>query len=365
MSFDAKKTFKIDSLQILDETGHITGDYVPDLSQADLKKLYELMVLTRVFDEKAISLQRQGRLGTYASIRGQEAISVGAGFMLRHDDWFFPAFRDYGTYFARDYPIVKLLLYWAGDERGGMIPPDQNIFTVPVPVGTQIPHAVGAAWTAKIRKLSYAVLVFCGDGATSKGDFHEGLNIAGVFQLPLIVIVQNNQWAISVPRTKQTAAETIAQKAIAYGIPGIQIDGNDIFAVIESTKNALYQARAGKGPTLIEAVTYRMGDHTTADDASRYRSDAELKKWKKRDPIRRLEKYLKSKKIIDSKYVNKVRKNAKSKIEAAVKEMEALPPPNPDSIFSYIYSRLPWFLEEQLQEFHDYLDLLREDHTVD
>jgi TPP-dependent pyruvate/acetoin dehydrogenase alpha subunit len=202
--------------------------------------------------------------------------------------------------------------------------------------------------------------VFCGEGATSKGDFHEGMNMAGVYSLPLVLVVQNNHWAISVPRARQTAAETIAQKAIAYGIPGIQVDGNDVLAVAETTKKALNRARAGKGPMLIEAVTYRMGDHTTADDAKRYRSASELKKWERRDPIKRFESYLKKTKVINSSEIAKIADHAKTTIETAVQKMEALPPPNPDSIFQYTYATLPWNLEEQLEEFHDYLARLKE-----
>ena len=360
MPFGGNKTFKIESLQIINEKGLTARDYKPLLSTKDLKRLYELLILSRVFDEKAINLQRQGRLGTYASIRGQEAVSVGAGFALESDDWYFPAFRDIGVYLAREFPIPRLLLYWAGDERGGQIPPDHRIFTIAVPVGTQIPHAVGAAWAAKLKNQSHAVMVFCGDGATSKGDFHEGLNMAGVFGLPLVVVVQNNHWAISLPRHKQTAAETIAQKAIAYGIPGIQVDGNDVLAVHEATANALKRARAGKGPTLIEAITYRIGDHTTADDAGRYRTDKELAKWKRRDPIKRFEKYLKTQNLIDAHFITTVAKTKKAEIETAVKEMEAIPPPDPESIFTYMYANLPWDLEEQRQTFQEYLQLSKE-----
>lgn len=360
MTLSKNKTFKIQTLQLINEKGIAPAGYKPTLSPKQLKHMYELLILTRTFDEKAINLQRQGRLGTYAAVRGQEAVSVGAGLALEKQDWYFPAFRDIGVYLARDYPIPRLLLYWAGDERGGKIPVDHRIFTIAVPVSTQIPHAVGAAWAAKLKKQSHAVMVFCGDGATSKGDFHEGMNMAGVYNLPLVLIVQNNHWAISVPRHKQTAAETIAQKAIAYGIPGVQVDGNDVLAVYEATKTALQNARAGKGPTLIEAVTYRMGDHTTADDAGRYRSDKELEKWRKRDPIIRFEKYLKTQKVITASYISKTAKSKKAQMEAAVAEMEAIPPPDPESIFTSTYSQMPWDLEEQRQSFLDYLQLSKE-----
>ncbi len=361
MVLSRKKSFKIQTLQVLDEKGNLLQKTPPALSDNELKRLYELLILTRAFDEKAIILQRQGRLGTYASIRGQEAVSVAAGFALQKDDWLFPAFRDYGAYFARNFSIAQLLLYWSGDERGGQIPDDQRIFTVAVPVGTQIPHAVGAAWAARLRQESHATLVFFGDGATSEGDFHEGLNIAGVNQLPVVFLCQNNQWAISVPRSRQTASKTIAQKAIAYGFPGIQVDGNDILGVYEATRNALSRARKGNGPTLIEAVTYRLGDHTTADDAVIYRDEKEVKLWTRRDPIIRFERYLASRGLWTLKNQKQVLKDAKNQVESAIVEMEAMPPQDPDSIFTYTLNSLPWNLEEQLRDFKEYLQNRQEE----
>src|SRR5918996_5952909 len=262
------QSFSVEWLQILDENGNCDEELRPPLAREDIKKLYEWMVLARVFDEKAFKLQREGRLGTYASILGQEAAQVGSAFALRAGDWMFPSFREPGASLVRGLPMRMILQYWAGDERGSIIPQGQNDFPISIPVATQIPIGAGVAWGAKYKGDNIAVLVFLGDGATSKGDFHEGLNAAGVFSLPVVFFCQNNQWAISVPLKRQTAAETLAQKAIAYGFPGIQVDGNDVFAVYSATDQALKRARAGQGPTFIEAVTYRIGDHTTADDAS-------------------------------------------------------------------------------------------------
>ncbi|WDT81939.1 MAG: thiamine pyrophosphate-dependent dehydrogenase E1 component subunit alpha [Candidatus Manganitrophus sp.] len=274
--------FKIEFLQILDEAGQVDRALWPGLDEKEIKGFYESMVLIRTFDEKALNLQREGRLGTYASVQGQEAAQVGSAAALRPSDWIFPAFREPGVSILRGLPMRMIYQYWSGDERGSAIPEDQHDFPIAIPVGTHIPHAVGAAWAAQFKGDPVAVAAFFGDGATSKGDFHEGLNFAGVFHLPIVFICQNNHWAISVPLSRQTAAATLAQKAIAYGFEGIQVDGNDVFAVYTAVKNALEKARRGEGPTLIECYTYRLSDHTTADDASRYRKVEEVATWRKR-----------------------------------------------------------------------------------
>jgi pyruvate dehydrogenase E1 component alpha subunit len=242
-----------------------------------------------------------------------------------------------------------ILQYWAGDERGSNIPQGQNDFPITIPVGTQIPIGAGAAWGAKLRGDKIAVLVYLGDGATSKGDFHEGLNLAGVFSLPVVFFCQNNQWAISVPLTRQTAAQTLAQKAIAYGFPGIQVDGNDAFAVYKATHEALARARAGGGPTFIEAVTYRIGDHTTADDASRYRSKETVEQWKKKDPIDRLIRYMISQGLWDEAYGQQTTANARARVEAAVEELQAIAPPQPKDMFRFIFQEMTEELREQME----------------
>ncbi len=345
------ETFSVESLQILDADGNCDEELRPPLSDEQTKKLFEWMVLARTFDQKAFKLQREGRLGTYASIYGQEAAQVGSAFALRPTDWMFPAFREPGASFVRGLPLRMILQYWAGDERGSQIPEGLNDFPISIPVATQIPIAVGVALAAKVKGDPIAVMAYMGDGATSKGDFHEGLNFAGVFSAPVVFLCQNNQWAISVPVRRQTAAKTLAQKAIAYGFNGIQVDGNDIFAVYRAADEALHRARAGKGPTFIECLTYRVGDHTTADDASRYRSDDEVEQWKSKDPIERLKKYMEKKNLWSNSYDQAVVSEAKEKVEQAVKEQENSPAADPRDIFRFTFQELTAELKEQMDDF--------------
>jgi len=297
-----------------------------------------------------LKLQREGRTGTYASIRGQEAAQVASAYALESNDWFFPSFRENAVYIARGLTIEMLYEYWAGDERGNKIPDDVNAFTVAIPVGTQIPHAVGFAWAARLKKDKRAVLVYLGDGATSEGDFHEGLNFAGIFKIPVIFLCQNNQWATSIPRNKQTASETLAQKAFAYGFEGIQVDGNDAFAVYRATRDALEKARSGRGPTLIECVTYRMSDHTTSDDASRYRRKEELNEWIRKDPIDRLRKYMKRASIWNEDYERTVQAEAARRLQEAVEKAESIPPPDLRDLFTWTYAEMSPHLKEQYDE---------------
>jgi len=237
--------FDVKYLQILDENGNVDESLLPKISVEQIKKMYEFMVLIRTFDETALSLQREGRILTYAPLKGQEAVQVGSAFAMEREDWVFPTYRDNGVYIVRGFPMKMLYQYWAGDERGMAIPEGINIFTVCIPVATQVSHAVGFAWAEKMKKGKSVVFVYFGDGATSKGDFYESLNFAGVFKVPLVGICQNNQWAISVPRSRQSAAKTLAQKAIAFGFNGIQVDGNDIFAVYKAVREAREKALSG------------------------------------------------------------------------------------------------------------------------
>jgi pyruvate dehydrogenase E1 component alpha subunit len=345
------ETFSVEWLQILDEDGNCDEELLPPLSYEQVKKLFEWMVLARTFDEKAFKLQREGRLGTYASILGQEAAQIGSAFALRPTDWMFPAFREPGASFVRGLPMRMILQYWGGDERGSQIPEGLNDFPISIPVATQIPIAVGVALAAKSKGDPIAVMAFMGDGATSKGDFHEGLNFAGVFSAPVVFVCQNNQWAISVPLRRQTAAKTLAQKAFAYGLPGIQVDGNDVFAVYRAATEALIRAREGKGPSLIECVTYRVGDHTTADDASRYRDREEVERWKQKDPIERLRKYMEKGGLWSKSYDQAVRLESKEKVEQAVHEQESFPPPDPRDIFRFTFQDLTAELKEQMDRF--------------
>src|SRR3989344_917683 len=353
MSFKVIKTFEIKRLEILNQAGKCDDKLKPKLSNEDIKKLYEAMILTRIYDQKAFSLQRSGRLGTYPEMQGQEATIIGSASALENDDWIFPSFREVGGLILRGYSAEQSLQYWGGDERGLKIDEELNIFPMAITVGAQSLHAVGAGMAKQIKKEEGVIVTYFGDGATSEGDLSEALNFAGVFNVPIVFICQNNQFAISVSRKKQTKAETLAQKAIAAGFEGIQVDGNDVFAVYKATKDALTKARNGKGPTFIECETYRMGDHTTSDDASRYRDKKEVESWKKKDPIERLEKYMKAKKIWNETYHNKVVEDATKKVENAVNKYLNIQNANPEEIFGYIYSDLTYQLKEQMKEFRE------------
>jgi len=347
------ESFEVEWLQVLDEKGKADQKLMPKLSKEEILKLYEYMVLTRIFDEKAFNMQRQGRIGTYAQSLGQEASAVGSAFALKEEDWVFPSFREHGVFIVKKMPLAQYLQFWGGDERGAKIPEHINIMPPTIPVSTHIPHAAGRAWAAKLKGEKIVSVVYFGDGATSRGDFHEAMNFSGVFKVPCVFICQNNQWAISVPFSRQTAAKTIAQKAISYGFEGIRVDGNDIFAVYITTKQALDKARNGGGPTLIECLTYRMGDHTTSDDAKRYRTLEDVEAWKKKDPIARLEIYMSKKRILTDSIKENIWKAATEKVEQAVKDYEAIPKPQPEDMFKYIYSDMSQELKSELAEFQE------------
>ncbi|NIS03081.1 MAG: pyruvate dehydrogenase (acetyl-transferring) E1 component subunit alpha, partial [Gemmatimonadetes bacterium] len=259
---------------------------------ATIRSLYEWLHRTRAFDAKAIELQRTGRLGTYASCLGQEAASVGIGHAMAREDVLVPSFRDQGTQLYRGVSMVELLLYWGGDERGSNYAVPRDDLPISITVGGHAPHAAGVALALKLRAEPRVAVCVFGDGATSKGDVYEAMNIAGVWRLPVVFVVNNNQWAISTPRADQSAAATLAQKSIAAGFEGRQVDGNDVLAVSEAVGNAIEHARSGGGPSLVECLTYRLGDHTTVDDASRYRTEAEVARWQELDPVTRLGAYL-------------------------------------------------------------------------
>jgi pyruvate dehydrogenase E1 component alpha subunit len=340
--------FEIPYIQVMDETGKVDEKLMPEISDDLLRKMYENMIFSRVVDEICLKLQREGRLGVYAPIRGQEASQIGSAIALNKEDWFFPMYRDVGTMLTFGLPAEDLFLFFKGDERGMKIQEGVNIFPLAIPVASQIPLAVGAAMGTNVMKKKNAVLTHLGDGATSKADFLEGSNFAGVFKAPVVIICDNNQYAISVPRSKQTASETIAQKAIAFGFEGIQVDGNDVFAVYKVTKEALEKARSGKGPTFIEAITYRLADHTTADDARKYRKEDEVKKWEKRDPILRLEIHMKAKGLWSKEYAKKIREDAEKKVSEIVKKVEQVGNQPLEDLFKYLYFKMPKKLEEQL-----------------
>jgi pyruvate dehydrogenase E1 component alpha subunit len=333
MSVEILASFEVRRLSILDETGKVDEALMPPLSDAEIWRMYEAMVLARTFDERAVALQREGRLGTYPPIVGQEAAQVGSALALSPADWVFPSFREMGVHLTLNFPAAQLFQYWTGDERGQKTPERLNIFPFCVAVASQIPHAVGVALAARYRRDPMVAVAYFGDGATSKGDFHEGFNMAGVFRLPVVFICQNNQWAISLPLKGQTASASLAQKAIAYGFEGVQVDGNDPFAVYLATRQALDKARSGAGPTFIECLTYRMADHTTADDAGRYRSAEEVELWRSRDPILRLERFLAGRGLWSEQAGLEVKSRSTGIIDAAVQEMEAIPPPAAAELF--------------------------------
>ena len=344
-------------LQILDPDGRVEENLRPDLNDEAIQKLYREILFIRTIDQRALTLQRQGRMGTYAPVHGQEAAQVGSAYALGKGDWVFPSFRETGVLYMRGVPVRDIYLYWMGDERGARVPEDVFVFPISVPVGTHPLHATGAAWAAKLQKEKICTIVYFGDGATSEGDFHEAMNFAGVFQLPVIFFCQNNQYAISVPRKKQTASKTIAQKAIAYGFSGIQVDGNDLLAAYAATQEAREKAVGGGGPTLIEAVTYRFGPHTTADDPTKYRKDEEVEEWKALDPVIRLQKYLVGRGLWTESLEKKNREEAEEIINRAVTEAEAMPAPRIEDIFQYTYAEMTPVLKEQL---NDYLTFLKE-----
>lgn len=342
--------FSVPYLQIMDNDGRVDKKLEPKLDSDLLKEMYEKMVLAREFDRTALSLQREGRLYTYAPVWGQEAAQVGSALALKAADWVFPSFREWGVYIARGVSLKTLYLYSKGHHEGGRIPKGHNDFTVAIPVASQLLHAVGFAYGASYRRQKLATIAYFGDGGTSEGDFHEAMNFAGVFKTPTVFFCQNNGWAISVPRELQSASKTLAQKAFAYGFEGIQIDGNDVLAVYTETVAALEKARAGKGPTMIEAMTYRCGPHTTADDPAKYRKEVEAKKTcDLNDPIGRFEKYLLSKKLWSDSYAKGVCEDAKKQVAEAVAAAEAEPPVPVDDLFTYVYETLPNNLKEQLE----------------
>lgn len=341
--------------RIIDDEGNIINDQQLKLSQDDLKTLFKLMLTTRKADEKAFILQRQGRMGTFAPSLGHEACQVGSAYALKKKDWLFPYFRDLGSLITLGFPLEYYYLYWMGSEKGMQIPEDLNLFPLSIPVASQLPHAVGAAMAAKIKSDGNTVLCTFSDGATSEGDFHEALNFAGVYKTPNVFLCYNNQYAISLPRERQTASKTLAQKAEAYGFEGILVDGNDVLAMYSASQKALEKARSGGGPTLIEAFTYRLSNHTTSDDASKYRSADELKEWEGRDPIKRFRSYLKNKGIWSKVWEDSLLQKAEARIEAAVKAAEDTPPPSIADLFQFTYKTMTPHLEEQLEELRAFL----------
>jgi pyruvate dehydrogenase E1 component alpha subunit len=338
----------IDYIQVMDENGNVDDSIFPtDLTKEKIVELYRNMCFARALDDKILSLQRQGRAVTYAPLVGEEATQIGSAGAMRTGDIFVPNFRQHGVYLARGMPLDLALLYWRGFEDGNKIPKEVFGYPACIPVGSQMLHAAGVAFAQKQRKTGKAVIVYVGDGGTSEGDFYEALNFAGVFKVPLIVIIENNQWAISVPRSAQTSAETLAQKGIAAGIRCLQVDGNDVMAVYKAVNESINFSSLG--PTLIECVTYRMSMHTTADDPTKYRDDDQVAAWRSKDPIERVRKYMIAKALWNDDMETKMRADQKAAIDAAVVKSEEFKP-DPKSMFEHVYSFIPETLQEELAE---------------
>lgn len=342
--------FEVSFNCFLDETGHIVQP-LPDFAKdpQELLMMYRLMMLLRTFDNKAVTLQRTGKIGTYAGILGQEAVSVGLGAAMQPDDVLCPAYREYGAFLQRGGKMSDILSFWGGDERGSQFD-NKADFPICVPIATQCLHAAGVAVAFKLRKQPHVAVTVLGDGGTSKGDFYEAMNLAGDWRLPVVFVINNNQWAISYPRSAQTATETLAQKAIAAGFTGLQVDGNDVIAVRDAVANALEIARTGGGPTLIEAITYRLCDHTTADDAKRYRENDEVDRAWQVEPLLRLRSYLESMHALNQTEDEKIQAECSMQVEQAVQEYLNKKPQAPESMFDYLYAKLPHDLKEQRQD---------------
>lgn len=340
--------FEVTYHQIINEQGEQCNP-LPSFAQdkTTLLELYRVMVLARVFDKKAIALQRTGKMGTYAPINGQEAISTAIGHAMRPEDVFVPYYRDYAAQFQRGVKMSEILAYWGGDERGSQYACNSEDLPICVPIASQCLHAAGIAFALKFRNQPRVAVTCIGDGGTSEGDFYEAMNVAGAWNLPMVFVVNNNQWAISVPLSQQTATQTIAQKAIAAGFEGVQVDGNDIVAMRKIIGDAIEKARQGGGPTLIEALTYRLCDHTTADDATRYQPGNEVEEAKLKEPVARFKHYLQQQELWDDSKESKLLEDCAIQVQQQVDEYLNRSGQTIDTAFDYHYATLPNYLIEQ------------------
>lgn len=352
MPLDIVENFQISRLSILNEKGDVDTDLDPGLPDQALIDLYGAMTLSRMVDKRLLNLQRQGRLGTLPVCIGQEAAFCPPILAIRDTDWFVGTYREMGARLMRGEPLMNALLLYSGHEEGNINPTNDRTLPVSIILASQLSHAVGLAYGSKLKgEKDTVVLAVFGDGATSEGDFHEALNFAGVLNAPVVFLCQNNQFAISTPLAIQTKSSTIAQKAIAYGIQGIQVDGNDALAVYRAAKEAVDRARAGDGPSLIEAVTFRMAMHTTADDPTRYRSEDLVKKWEKKDPLLRFRIYLERKGLWDDPKQEKLEADIKEDIDKAVTEFETAGQIKTDAPFDYVFGTRSDLIEAQRKRF--------------
>ncbi|MBX9880294.1 MAG: pyruvate dehydrogenase (acetyl-transferring) E1 component subunit alpha [Candidatus Obscuribacterales bacterium] len=346
--------YTVETLSIVDEEGNVDKALEPKLSDKELLDMFRWMLYSRRVDERQLNLQRQGRIGTFPQSTGHEAIGLGSVFAIEKSDWFVPAYRELVCFLYRGWPLERLLLYWAGFEEGAVPPEGVNDLPICVPVASQLLHASGIGMANNIKGENKVVLTYFGDGSSSEGDFHEGINFAAVFNAPVIFVCENNQFAISEPLHKQTRTKTIAQKAVGYGVPGVRVDGNDVLAVYVATKEAIERARKGEGPTLLDCLTYRYTPHTTADDPKKYRSDEEAQKWAKREPLIRFAKYLEKKGLLNDEKRQKMETEIDEEIKEAVKKMETLAKSKelmePLAMFDFLYADVPVHLEVQKHE---------------
>ena len=337
--------------QVLDEVGKVINPkYEPKIDDETLLHMYKMMLLARIADEKALQYQRQGRMLTFAPVKGQEAAQIGPMAALDKDDWLSPAFREQAAFLYKGVTLEQAYLYWYGNERGSKFDEGVRVLPVNVPIGSQVNHAAGLAYAEKLKGNKNVAITYIGDGGTSHGEFHEGMNFASVYNAPMICIVQNNQYAISTPRSKQTKSETIAQKAVAYGIPGIEVDGNDVLAMYAVIKEARERATKGEGVTLIEAYTYRLGPHTTSDDPTIYRKDEEVNEWLKKDPLIRFKGYLEGKKLWNDKKEAALVEELTELVGETFKKVEASEEPTVDEVFDHTYATLPEDLRRQKEQ---------------
>jgi pyruvate dehydrogenase E1 component alpha subunit len=342
--------------QVMDHTGAIVSpQWMPQLSDERMVEGYRLMLTARAVDLRLVSYQRQGRIFTLPPCMGQEAAAAGSAFALEHRDWMVPAFRELAAMLHKGATIKSIFTYYSGSEFGSVFPEDAHLMPITVPISSQLPHAVGIGYAIKYRGGDDVVMAYFGDGGTSQGDFNESLNFAAVFSCPVIFFCNNNQYAISVPRTHQTKSKTIAQKAIAYGMPGIQVDGNDFLAVYRATEEAVKRGRAGEGPTLIEAYTYRRGAHTTSDDPTKYRTKEEEDYWAPRDPLLRFRTYLESRGLWNEDLEKAHMEKIVQEVDVAFKEVENMPLPDADHIFAHVFEQMPDSLKQQKVALENFL----------
>jgi pyruvate dehydrogenase E1 component alpha subunit len=342
-------------LQVLDADGNADPAILPVFDDEALRGLFRHLLAARLVDRRCLALQREGRMGTYPPVEGQEGCQVGSALALAAEDWIVPSFRELAALLVRGVPLERILLYWMGHEEGSRGLRACRVLPVAIPVGTHTLHAAGMAMALRYHREAGAVLCYFGDGATSKGDFHEALTFAGAFRAPAVFFCQNNGWAISVPRARQCAAESLAAKAVGYGMPGIQIDGNDPFAAFLATRAALERARAGEGPSFIEALTYRLGPHTTSDDPSRYRDEAEVEQMRPFEPLARYRRFLEGRGLWSAEWEASLTGELDAWLDAAVAEAEKHPAPQPGEVFDHMFASLTPPLARQRDELLDSL----------